>query len=221
MSIYQQMSLKVATVNDKRSRSFESSQKTLVFTPFFRLNQRKSIKMSRICALPLTLRLHMVKKLQINTSNRSLCISSRFPTNNLTSKSQSEFHHQAPTLFDSRKFYTPPIQAHIAWRGYGTQTSPPNSNNRPASSGNDDDDHLYGDEDLAVFDEDEDDDIDAEMYRSDDEKSVPSVNTVPDYFPKVPMIATSYPVFPKFMKVFEVTDPNLIKLLEWVRLKMK
>lgn len=176
--------------------------------------------MSRICTLPLTIRLHMVKKLQINSFNRNLCSSSHLLTNNLTLKSQSEFHHKTVSLFDSRKFYTPPINANIAWRGYGSQRSPPNSNNKPASSGNDDDDHLYEDEDLAVFDE-EDDDIETEVLKNDDQKSVPSVNTVPDYFPKVPMIATSYPVFPKFMKVFEVTDPNLIKLLEWVRLTMK
>lgn len=176
--------------------------------------------MSRICTLPLTLRLHMVKKLQINTFNRNLCNSTRLLTNNLTLKPQSEFHHrqahQITSLFDSRKFYTPPINEQIAWRSYATQGNPPNSNNKPASSGNDDDDHLYEDEDLAVFDE-GDDEIE---YKSDDKKSVPSINTVPDYFPKVPIIATAYPVFPKFMKVFEVTDPNLIKLLEWVRLKI-
>lgn len=166
----------------------------------------------------------MVKKLQVNSFNRNVCSSSRLLTNNLTSKPQSVFHHrqahQITSLFDARKFYTPPIDAHIAWRTYATQGSPPNSNNKPASSGNDDDDHLHEDEDLAVFDE-GDDEIDSEVFKNDEKKSVPSINTVPDYFPKVPMIATAYPVFPKFMKVFEVTDPNLIKLLEWVRLKMK
>lgn len=176
--------------------------------------------MSRICTLPLTLRQHMVKKLQINSFNRNVCSSSRFLTNNLTLKPQNEFHHQTVSLSDSRKFYAPPISAHVAWRGYGSQRSPPNSNDKPASSGNDDDDHLYEDEDLAVHDE-EDDGVDPEVYVKDDKKSVPSINTVPDYFPKVPMIATSFPVFPKFMKVFEVTDPNLIKLLEWVRLNLK
>lgn len=51
---------------------------------------------------------------------------------------------------------------------------------------------------------------------SDDEKADNLVvpRAVPDFFPRVPIIATAYPVFPKFMKVFEVSDPRLIKLLE-------
>lgn len=174
--------------------------------------------MSRICALPLTLRLHMVKKLQINSFNRNLSTSSRFLTNNLTLKAQGEFRHRAVSLCDARKFYAPPNTEHISWRGYGTPRSPPDDNKPPASSSNDDD-PLYQEEDLDVFDEDSD--VYDSVHKADDTESVPSLNTVPDYFPKVPMIATSFPVFPKFMKVFEVTDPNLIKLLEWVSLDLK
>lgn len=45
-----------------------------------------------------------------------------------------------------------------------------------------------------------------EMFTKSNEKpNVPSVHSVPPYFPKIPVIASSFPVFPKFMKVFEVS----------------
>lgn len=195
--------------------------------------------MSRICTLPAMLRQHVVQKLHANSFNRNLCNSSRLLTKSLTLNRQSEFQHretyQNASLFDPRKFYSPPMHTQNAWRRYSTQNKPPaNFSNRPASSGNDDDDHLHEDEELDFIEEtdeelgeytDHDDDggeLDEEYLLNLEGKknSVPSTNTVPDYFPKVPMIATPFPVFPKFMKVFEVTDPNLIKLLEWVRLNM-
>lgn len=195
--------------------------------------------MSRICALPLTLRQYMVKKLHVNSFNRNLSNSSRSLANTLTLNPQSEFHQryqrsQNVSLIDLKNFYTPPLHACNAWRGYGTQNKPPNFNNKPASSGNDDDDHLHEDEELDFIEETDDepgeytdhenegelDEEDTLLNLEGKKNSVPSTNTVPDYFPKVPMIATAFPVFPKFMKVFEVTDPNLIKLLEWVRLKL-
>lgn len=191
--------------------------------------------MSRICTLPLTLRQHMVKQLHVNSFNRNLCNSSRLLTKTLTLNAHSELHqryqtYQNASIFDASKFYTPPINAQNAWRHYGSQSKPPNFNSKPASSGNDDDDHLHEDEELDFIEEedepgeytDHDDggELDEEYLlnlEGSKKNSVPSTNTVPDYFPKVPMIATAFPVFPKFMKVFEVTDPNLIKLLEWVR----
>lgn len=156
--------------------------------------------MSRIYTLPLTLRLHMMKKSQINSFNRHLCSSTHMLPNNLTLHPQNEFHHrqrnQTASLIDSRKFFTPPF---YTWRSYTTKKKPPNFNNNPASSGNgDDDDHLFEDENLEVFDE-GDDFADAGASKDAAKNSVPSINTVPDYFPKVPMIATAYPVFPKFM----------------------
>lgn len=199
--------------------------------------------MNRICTLPLILRPYTVQKLQGNSFNRNFSNSSRLLAKTLTLNPQSEFYYQRQTyqnasLFDSRKFHTPPMDTKNAWRRYSTQNKPPNFNSKPASSGNDDDDnHLHEDEELDLektddeFSEYTDDDVELDDHDLDDDevdeeylsnlenmkKSVPSTNTVPDYFPKVPMIATAFPVFPKFMKVFEVTDPNLIKLLEWVR----
>lgn len=171
--------------------------------------------MSRICTLPLTLRLHAVKSFPINTCSRHLSYSSQLLSQNLTSKWSNEFHHSnSKSIISScgqRKFYSPAFGTNFSWRSYATQNPPPNSNDRPASSGADDD-PLYLDDELDVYSEDEsdlDDVVDASK------SGLPSTNTVPDYFPKVPLIASSYPVFPKFMKVFEVTDPKLIKLLEW------
>ena len=38
--------------------------------------------------------------------------------------------------------------------------------------------------------------------------------TVPDYFPNVPLLAVSKnPVFPKFIKMIEVSNPTLCNLL--------
>ena len=43
---------------------------------------------------------------------------------------------------------------------------------------------------------------------------VPATQTVPDIFPIVPVIALNkHPVFPKFIKIVEVSDPNLMAIL--------
>lgn len=161
-------------------------------------------------------RQYAAKNLRITSLNGNLSYSSRLSLQNLTSNPQSEFHNCATAgiipIADrfQRKFNAPAINGTYSWRNYSTQKPPQGSNNNPASSGNDDNDHLYETDEFDVFSEDE-----VETETAEANKGVPSTNTVPDYFPRVPMIATSYPVFPKFMKVFEVTDPKLIKLLEW------
>lgn len=171
--------------------------------------------MSRIFGLPLMLRQYTVKNLRINSLNRNLSYSTRLSVQNLTSIQQNEFRNSAATGVISlndrfqRQFNTSTIACNYSWRNYSTRKPPQNNNNNAASSG-DDDDHLHEDDVFEVYSEDE---LDAE--ETEGTKGVPSTNTVPEYFPRVPLIATSYPVFPKFMKVFEVTDPKLIKLLEW------
>lgn len=50
-------------------------------------------------------------------------------------------------------------------------------------------------------------------YESDEDKSLVTP-FIPPFFPRLPIIATAYPVFPKFMKVYEVSDPRMIRLLE-------
>lgn len=140
----------------------------------------------------------------------------------LTLNAQSEFHHrqtnQIASLFDTGTFSIPPIYTQNTWRHYSTKGKP------PIFDDNDNDNLHEGDEFELIDESDDDADIEDEdiiNQVSGKKNSVPSTNTVPDYFPKVPMIATPFPVFPKFMKVFEVTDPNLIKLLEWVKLNMQ
>lgn len=43
---------------------------------------------------------------------------------------------------------------------------------------------------------------------------LPAIETIPEYYPKIPILATGYPLFPKFMKVFEVSEPQLMKLIK-------
>ena len=43
---------------------------------------------------------------------------------------------------------------------------------------------------------------------------LPATQTVPDIWPIVPVIALNkHPVFPKFIKIVEVSDPNLMAIL--------
>lgn len=169
--------------------------------------------MSRICGLSLTLRQCTMKNVRINTLNRNFSYSTHLLSTNLTSIQAHEFHNQRIngiiSTITQQKFDLPVNNKRFSWRNYTTNKPPPNSNDDPASSDGSDDDHLYEDDNMDVYSEDEDDDENKKK------SGVPSVNTVPEYFPKVPMIATAYPMFPTFMKVFEVTDPKLIKLLEW------
>lgn len=165
--------------------------------------------MSRICTLPLALRQFTVKSFRINSSNRQLSYSARLLAQNLTSNLHNEFHNRQKngiiSLGTQQNLYSSGFGNKYSWRSYATNKPPPQS----SSSGNDDN-SMFNDEDLDdMFSDDCDDEQDETV------KNVPSIHIVPEYFPKVPLIATSYPVFPKFMKVFEVTDPKLIKILEW------
>lgn len=187
--------------------------------------------MSRICALPFMLRQHSFKNLRITSSSRYLSYSPRLLSQNLTSTPQCEFHNNRPTsgrisLLSGRKFDSPAINAIYSWRNYSSE-KPTNKNNPASSDGSKPASSDDGKPAVRFIDEysDSSDDWssdDDDMRFSDRgfkisnsmEKSVPSTNTVPDYFPQVPMIATPYPLFPKFMKVFEITDPKLIKLIE-------
>ena len=43
---------------------------------------------------------------------------------------------------------------------------------------------------------------------------VPATQTVPDIWPIVPVIALNkHPVFPKFIKIVEISDPNLMAII--------
>lgn len=165
--------------------------------------------MSRIYTLPLALRQFTVKSFRINSFNRQLSYSTQLLAQNLTSNVHNEFHNRQTngiiSLGNQQQLYSSAFGSKYSWRTYTTKSPPPQS----SSSSGKDDDPVFNDEDLDMFSDDSDDGYDDAV------KSVPSIHIVPEYFPKVPLIATSYPVFPKFMKVFEVTDPKLIKILEW------
>lgn len=172
--------------------------------------------MSRICTLSLTLRHFAIKNVMVNSCHRNLSSSSRL-TQHLTLKTHSEFRNSSSSFIchraGSRTFLVPTISTGYSWRGYAEQNK--NNNNKPASAG--DDDPLCEDDAFEVFSEtDSDDDTLVSGKKSD----VPATNTVPDFFPIVPLVATSFPIFPKFTKIFQVTDPKLIKLLEY-KLDMK
>lgn len=70
---------------------------------------------------------------------------------------------------------------------------------------------------LGRFTEDDSSDDDYQFDRghftdSEDDGNLPSVaRDIPSYVPRVPIIATNFIIFPKFMKLMEITDPDLIK----------
>lgn len=90
---------------------------------------------------------------------------------------------------------------------------PSSSDNKPSSASGDDDssddgeDYLWSDRDWSSGD----DYSDGKTQKTD--LALP--NTVPDFFPRVPLIAMKYPIFPKFSKILEVSDPKLIQRLQW------
>lgn len=116
------------------------------------------------------------------------------PTRAITSKVFEEFHQNRLQLPS-----TPAITGTFIHRFY--------CNKRPPASSSYDDD------------EDDDDPWTEDDWSSDDEPirrtDLAVSNTVPEHFPKVPLIGIKYPIFPKFSKIVEVSDPKLIHRLEW------
>lgn len=135
---------------------------------------------------------------------------------NITSNSWSEFHNPSAVLDVAKQL---PFQNHSnlpiqsAWRHYssdkGGKGGKGGNSNSSAASGDSND----GSEKKPYYDEDQSDiDNDSDYFSDEDEKSL-TVTKVPDEFPNVPILATAYPLFPKFMKVFEVNDQALGKLI--------
>lgn len=158
--------------------------------------------MNRLVSLPLIFRQIQAKQCNIHSSKRNLSYTTRILTQNLTSNSHSEFHkRKASDISVQNRLITNSIVTdNFKWRSYSTNKPPSNQSSGSAAATGGDDSNVHDDE--LDWDDETDDETDGEtktVY-----ESVPSINTVPDFFPKVPMIATAYPVFPKFMKVFEV-----------------
>lgn len=136
--------------------------------------------------------------LRRNVSERlASCVSRRNlsygPTRAITSKAFEQFH-QNRLLLPS----TPVITGTFIHRFYGSK--PPR-----ASSDYDDDDYDGWSSD--------------DGWSTDDEPNIGNdlalPNAVPERFPTVPLIGVKYPIFPKFSKIVEVSDPKLIHRLEW------
>lgn len=49
-----------------------------------------------------------------------------------------------------------------------------------------------------------------------EENQLTLMNSVPGYLPRIPIIATNFVIFPKFMKLLEIQDPALIKQIHGV-----
>lgn len=68
---------------------------------------------------------------------------------------------------------------------------------------------------LARFttdDSSDDDPFDGNPWSDEEDGNLPSVpEEIPNLVPRAPIIATSFIIFPKFMKLMEITDPDLIK----------
>lgn len=155
--------------------------------------------MNRLVSLPLIFRQIQLKQCNIHSSKRNLSYTTRILTQNLTSNLHSEFRKQKASGISVQNRLIPNslVIDNFQWRNYSSNKPPSNRNDgsSAASGGNDGD----FDDEIDDWTDEETEDKPKTIF-----KSVPSTNTVPDFFPKVPMIATAYPVFPKFMKVFEV-----------------
>lgn len=153
--------------------------------------------MNKIVSLPLTARHRLAQNGLNSIKKRYFNNSTHIFAQRLTSNyGKTLFHH--PFKYEDRNFSQFALTTTI--RNFATQ-NPSDASNRSAAGGSDDD-HLYEDDSNVVFASDEEEPDDGYA-------TVPSTSTVPEFFPKVPMIATHYPVFPKFMKVFEVSSSFL------------
>lgn len=156
-------------------------------------------------------RRHFTERLVACVSRRNL---SYGPTRAITSKIFEKFHQNQQQQWDQFRI-TPAYTltaGPFASRFY-SRKPPSNTNDKPQSAANDssgdDDDTLppvnWSDSDWS------DDEFFADARKTD--LALP--NAVPDIFPKVPLIALKYPIFPKFSKIIAVSDPKLIQRLEW------
>lgn len=130
------------------------------------------------------------------------------PTRAITSKIFEKFQQNQQQ--NQLRMPTQTIPGPFASRFY-SRKPPSNADGKPQSAANNDDDD---DGNELVWSE--SDWSDDEYFTGSDRKTDLAVpNAVPDIFPRVPLIAVRYPIFPKFSKIIEVSDPKLIQRLEW------
>lgn len=153
----------------------------------------------KLLTVPFALR-HRFSYNFVNTvSKRNINYITRTSARCLTSNgSTSLFQHNSKDELIKRNGYLNCFGSLPTFSSRNFSVKKPSDANASSAAGDDDDDHLYEDDASGV-------------WQSDDEATeercagVPTTSTVPEFFPKVPLIATHYPVFPKFMKVFEVS----------------
>lgn len=151
----------------------------------------------------------------IRLSRRNLCYSPTIlQSESITSNSWSEFHNQPGVLARTKQS---PFQNHSnlpiqsTWRHYSSRKRGKDGRDRSsaASGGSNDDsgdkpvEPRFNEADYESDYESDDDDLHSSLVLS----------KVPDDYPNVPILATAYPLFPKFIKVFDVKDEALGKLL--------
>lgn len=135
-------------------------------------------------------------------------------TRTITSHTFEKFHHNQHRHQQLQPILsTQTLGGHFSYRFYSKKSSS-NFNDKPQSSSANDGDDDGNDEGYHVSDTDWSDSD--EYWAENNEKTDLTVpDAVPEIFPRVPLIATKYPIFPKFTKILEVTDPKLIQRLEW------
>lgn len=139
------------------------------------------------------------------------CMSRRYlnhgPSRAITSKIFEKYHNNHPQQNLLRRLPIQPITGQFSYRFYGKKSPPAFDGKSRSSTAQNDDDDDWSDKDWSSDDE---------YFEDKNEKTDLAVpNAVPEIFPKVPLIAVKYPIFPKFSKILEVSDPKLIKRLEW------
>lgn len=160
-----------------------------------------------VCSL--SLRRQISNRLLTIVSKRNICYSNQFVSNNITSKKFEQFHNENKmgiTLLNQRyNGFTASVFKSRNFSDKKSSPPPPPPDTKRGVTGRDDDDN---DEDNSPSDWDDADSDDEWSLSDDDQFPLTVPFTVPDNFPNIPLISSKHPVFPKFMKVFEVRNFN-------------
>jgi len=166
--------------------------------------------LSRLFASPKSL----VKTTLVSStcSRRSIHFLSRYHSGN---GGNNKFIHQCKTLVTVGSSLSSKLHGH-GGPGYGGQKSLGIGNRAFSSQKNDDNDDDSPSKKLddALKDEDDDGQATTVMLKPSSSHVLPAAMQVPEEFPFMPIIAISKnPVFPRFIKIVELTDPRLIALI--------
>lgn len=182
-----------------RIHSYSNISSISIHIGSFKVSCRSITKMDRLLKLALPLRRQIFNRANNHISNKrnfgasSVILHSKILTSITTNRTKPFLHDG---LINPQRYYS-------------------------ASRYDDFDD---SDDSDGLFDSDSDSDdprmlsnlLDSKYPRSfqKDKRNLPAIETIPEYYPNVPIIRTAYPLFPKFMKVFDVTEAPLMKLIK-------